>query len=222
MKFKGAIFDLDGVIVDSVPLHYEAWHRLFADDHHITFNKKIYEEIVDGKPRLDSIRALLPNLTDAEIVAEGAKKNQYYLDMLEAGKLKKFDDAFELIDNLVKNEILLAAASSSKNAKNILEKIGLIDIFKVIVSGDDIKYGKPNPEIFLLAAQKLELSPPECVVFEDSLAGVSAAKAGGFLCVGIDRHNHPEYYQKADLRVTNLTEVNYINLNQIFDHDPNR
>jgi beta-phosphoglucomutase len=217
MKFKGAIFDLDGVIVDSVPLHYLAWKHLFADDYGIHFDEKVYEEKVDGKPRLDSIRTLLPNLTEAEVIAAGEIKNGYYLEMIAAGKMQKFEDAFVLIAELVKNNILLAAASSSKNARMILEKVGLIEVFKAVISGDDIKFGKPNPEIFLRAAQELHLQPAECVVFEDSLAGINAAKTGGFLCVGIDRNNNPKYYKTADLHVTNLKDVNHAVLEKLFN-----
>jgi beta-phosphoglucomutase family hydrolase len=216
MAFKGAIFDLDGVIVDTVPLHFTAWKRLFIDDFHIPFDMKIYEEKVDGIPRLDAIRIMLPDLSEEEIIKVGDIKQGYYLEMLHSGKLKKFDPAFTLIKDLLNHNILLAAASSSKNTKEILKMIGIIDDFSTIIDGHAIVHGKPHPEIFLKAAAGLKLDVKECVVFEDSKAGVEAAKAGGFLCVGIDRHNHPEHYKLADLHVSSLKEVNFAVLEKLF------
>ena len=125
--------------------------------------------------------------------------------------------AFNLIKELKKKNILLAAASSSKNTREILKRIELIDDFNAIVSGYDIEHGKPHPEIFLKAVALLKLDPSECVVFEDSIAGVEAAKAGGFLCVGLDRHNKPENYHKADLCVTDLANVHYDTLNKLWE-----
>lgn len=217
MAFKGAIFDLDGVIVDSVPLHYAAWEYLFADNYHIPFDQKIYEEKVDGKPRLDSIRLLLPHLSEEEVVKAGNIKQRRYLELLKKGQLKKFPAAFALIKDLLKHNILIAAASSSKNTKHILELVGLIQDFSAIISGYDIKHGKPHPEIFLKAAATLNLDVEECIVFEDSMAGVQAAKAGGFLCVGIDRHNHPKNYKLADIHVPDLKKIDYSILEKLFN-----
>ena len=116
------------------------------------------------------------------------------------------------------NRYPLAIASSSprKIIDFVIKQFKLKPYFKIIVSGDDFKKSKPHPEIFLKAASALQLDVKECVVFEDSLAGVQAAKAGGFLCVGIDRHNHPENYKLADLYVTDLTSLNYSVLEGLF------
>jgi len=217
MSFKGAIFDLDGVIVDTVPLHFAGWKHLFTAIHHLPFTEQDYRDKVDGKPRIDGVRAILTNLSDDEAVAAGEIKQAYYLKLINEGKLKKFPSSFTLIDELKKHGILLAAASSSKNATLILEKVGLIKDFKVIISGNDFTHGKPHPEIFLKAAEKMHLKVSECIVFEDALSGVQAAKAGGFVCVGINRHQEPENYRTADLMVTDLAEVNYAKLAKIID-----
>ena len=152
---------------------------------------------------------MLPSLSEQEVISAGDKKQGYYLELLHRGELKKFDESFKLINNLLENNILLAAASSSKNTVEILKMIGLIDSFKVIITGYDIKKGKPHPEIFLKAAEALGLNEKECVVFEDSIAGVQAAKDGGFLCVGIDRHDKPNNYKLSDLHVKNLKNLDY-------------
>ena len=217
MSFKGAIFDLDGVIVDTVPLHFAAWKYLFEEIHHVPFSKKDYDDRVDGKPRINGVRAILPNLNYDEAVKEGAIKQAYYLKLINEGKLKKFPSSFALIAELKKHGILLAAASSSRNAELILEKVGLTKDFNAIISGNDFTHGKPHPEIFIKAAARLKLATDECVVFEDALAGVQAAKTGHFLCVGINRSHQDQNYREADLVVTDLAEVDYIRLRQLFD-----
>jgi len=217
MSFKGAIFDVDGVIVDTVPLHFAGWKYLFEEIHHIPFTQKDYEDKVDGKPRIDGVRAILPNLSAAEAIKEGEIKQAYYLKLISEGKLKQFPSSFALIKELKRHDILMAAASSSKNASFILEKIGLADAFSAIISGNDFTHGKPHPEIFLKAAEKLKLKVSECIVFEDALSGVQAAKAGGFVCVGINRNHQDQNYRDADLVVTDLAEVNYEKLKRILN-----
>ena len=106
-----------------------------------------------------------------------------------------------------KKGIKLAAASSSKNAVLILKKIGLYDMFNVNVSGADFKKGKPDPEIFLTAAARLKVEPAESIVFEDAQSGVEAAAAGGFKCVGINRHDNAAALAKADRIVNDLSEI---------------
>ena len=209
MAFKGAIFDLDGVIVDTVPLHMASWKNLFEKDYRIPFTYETYQTYVDGKSRLDAIRLLLPQLSEREIIYAGELKQKYFLELIAVETIKTFADALILIENLIKHKILLAAASSSKNAVLILEKVGLLKKFQIIISGSNFTHGKPDPEIFLNTAKAMALSVKECVVFEDSLAGIQAAKAGGFFCVGIDRNNYPKNYTLADLHVTNLREARY-------------
>jgi len=213
MTFKGAIFDLDGVIVDTVPLHFVAWRYLFADKFGVPFSEKDYEEKVDGRARIDGVRAMLSHLSFEEAVAAGEVKQQYFLKLLQSSELKIFPSSFALIDELLANNIKLAIASSSKNAPDILEKVGLAHKMHAIISGNDFKQGKPHPEIFLRAKDALKLQVNECVVFEDAKAGVEAAKAGGFFCVGVDRHGKTQNYTQADLVVKDLAEVNYRLLN---------
>lgn len=215
--FKGAIFDLDGVIVDTVPLHFASWQYLFTTVHGIPFTKKDYDEKVDGKPRLDSIRLLLPHLSPEEVIAAGETKQQRYIELLNEKEIPQFPSSIKLIKDLQNKGVLLAAASSSKNANYILEKINLRNDFTAVISGYDFKNGKPHPEIFLKAASALKMNVNECIVFEDALAGILAAKAGGFCCVGIDRHNNPNNYKDADLVVKDLVEVNYNLLSFLID-----
>jgi beta-phosphoglucomutase len=209
MSFQGAIFDLDGVIVDTVPLHFSAWQRLFQDDYGLIFDLSVYEQKVDGRPRMDAVRTMLPDLTPEEQIHAGDTKQGYYMDMLNAGMLSLFETSMIFIRELLAKGIRIVGASSSRNAPFILEKIGLLDDFEGVVSGADIQHGKPAPDIFLKAAEILQLPVKHCIVFEDAKSGVQAAKAGGFYCVGIDRHNRKEHFLKADLVVADLAQVNY-------------
>lgn len=203
---KGAIFDLDGVIVNTVPLHFKAWKRMFEERGH-KFTMDDYLRKVDGRPRLEGAAAILTELGPEEIKTAGEAKQKYYLELLEKEPIEIFNSSVKLIRSLKGKKIKLAAASSSKNATRILKKIGLYDIFDVNVSGSDFSKGKPDPEIFLTAASKLSLLPKDCVVFEDASSGVEAAVRGKFRCVGIDRHGDPASLSKADRVVRDLSEM---------------
>lgn len=215
MYFQGAIFDLDGVIVNTVPLHYASWKHVFTDNFGVSFTMHDYEEKVDGKPRIDGVLSILPHLNREEAIAAGEIKQKYYFELLEKGQIITFPESFTLIEELLQRGVLLATASSSKNTKYILDKIGLAKKMSAIISGYDFAQGKPHPEIFLNAAKALNIPVKNCIVFEDAKVGVEAAKAGSFFCVGIDRHGKPENYQKADLVVKDLSEVNFGILNEL-------
>lgn len=206
MKIAGAIFDLDGVIVNSVPFHFGAWKKMFEEYGH-KFSMQDYLAKVDGRPRLEGAAAILTELGPEEIDSAGAKKQEYYLELLDREPMEIFESSVKLIKEMKARKIKLAAASSSKNAVRILKKINLFDIFEVNVSGADFEKGKPDPEIFLTAASKLGLKPQECVVFEDAKSGVEAALNGKFYCVAIDRHHNPEALGGAHKLVEDLGEL---------------
>ena len=206
MAVKGAIFDLDGVIVNTVPLHFKAWKKMFEGYGH-KFSMEDYLAKVDGRPRLEGAAAILTELKPGEIEEAGAKKQEYYLELLDKDPVEIFESSLKMIEEMKRRGIKLAAASSSKNAVRILKKIKLYDIFEANVSGADFEKGKPDPEIFLTAASRLKLGPEECVVFEDAKSGVEAALNGGFICVAIDRHHNPEALRGADVMVNDLSEI---------------
>lgn len=206
MAIKGAIFDLDGVIVNTVPFHFRAWKRMFEGYGH-KFTMEDYLAKVDGRPRLEGAAAILTELNPEEIKLAGQKKQGYYLELLDKEPMEIFKSSIDLIKQMKARGLKLAAASSSKNAVRILKKINLFDTFEVNVSGADFEKGKPDPEIFLMAASKLDLKPNECVVFEDAKSGIEAALNGGFPCVAIDRHNNPEALRGANKLVKDLSET---------------
>jgi beta-phosphoglucomutase len=206
MGFKGVIFDLDGVLVDSVPIHYAAWKRLFEEDGY-AFDDRIYRQKVDGRPRIDGVRGVMGDLDEEAAIEAGNRKQAYYLEMIEQGHLHPFATSIPFIRALRASGILLAAASSSENTGIILDRIGVLADFTAVVTAADVTHGKPHPEIFLAAAQRLGLSISECVVFEDAESGIKAAKLGGFFCIGVDRHQQPEYFQEADLVINDLSDL---------------
>ncbi|MBN2057182.1 MAG: beta-phosphoglucomutase family hydrolase [Candidatus Saganbacteria bacterium] len=203
---KAAIFDLDGVIVNTVPLHFKAWQKMFKQYGH-NFTMADYLAKVDGRPRLEGAGAILTELSPEEIKKAGEIKQGFYLKMLDSEDIEIFDSTIKLIKELKNRGVKLAAASSSKNATRILKKIGLYDIFEANVSGADFKKGKPDPEIFLTAAKRLGIVPAKTVVFEDARSGVEAAVSGGFFAVGINRHDNAGPLAKANIIVDDLSEL---------------
>jgi len=213
--FKGAIFDLDGVIVETVPLHFKAWKKMFSEyGRDFTFEE--YKEKVDGIPRVDGARVVLKGLSYTELEEASARKQKYYLEFLEKEGVTVYSDTLGLITSLKQKGKPIAVISSSKNCFYVLEKAGIEDLFDTIIGGHDLLKGKPDPDIFLIAAERLGFKPEECAVFEDAVLGVEAGKRGRFVTVGIDRYNSPERLGKADLVVSDLSELDFNKLNALF------
>lgn len=213
--FKAAIFDLDGVVVDTVPLHFSAWKRMFSE-YGVNFTFEDYKKKVDGIPRVDGARAILKGLSEEGIKKASNRKQKYFLQNIQKIQIPVHKTTLKLIKELRSKGIRIAIISSSKNCSLILNKTGLYPLIDVKVDGNDIIKGKPDPQIFLLACEKLGMEPGECIVFEDALLGVTAAKRARMKCVGIDRHNDPDRLRNADIIVKDLGEINYERLLQLF------
>ena len=216
MSFKGAIFDLDGVIVNTVPLHFKAWKRMFGEFGK-EFTMKDYEDKVDGIPRMDGARAVLTEVSEDELDKAAAKKQEYFSDFLRTEGVNAYDTSVQLMKELKRNGVKIAVISSSKNCPGILEKTGLYPLIDVEINGKQIVKGKPDPWIFLEAAKRLNLKPEECVVFEDAVLGVEAGKRAEIFTVGVDRRNAPERLKKADFVAKDLGELNYKKLKDFVD-----
>ncbi|NQT46156.1 MAG: beta-phosphoglucomutase family hydrolase [Candidatus Omnitrophica bacterium] len=212
---RAAIFDMDGVIVDTVPLHFKAWKRMFGE-HGIEFGFEDYKEKVDGIPRIDGARAILKDLPEEGLKKACDNKQVYFLQYLKEDKIPVYESTIDAIRNFLKKGIKVAAISSSKNCKYILDTIGISKELDAIVDGYDITKGKPDPQVFLLAAERVKVEPPECLVFEDAVLGVEAAKNGGMVCVGIDRYNDPSRLKKADVVVEDLSKFDYKMVEELF------
>ena len=204
--FKAAIFDLDGVVVNTVPLHFKAWKRMFSE-YGIDFTFDDYKAKVDGIPRNDGARAILTEISDEELKKAATRKQEYFLEFIEKEGVPVYGSSVDLIKELKKDDKKIAIASSSKNCKRVLKKVGIIEFADAIVDGNDITRGKPDPQIFQLAAERLGCKHTDCVVFEDAVLGVEAAKNGNMFCVGVDRYGKPQRLSKADLVVDDLSKA---------------
>ncbi|AZQ43529.1 beta-phosphoglucomutase [Nonlabens ponticola] len=193
MSKKGFIFDLDGVVVDTAKFHFVAWQRL-AKSLDINFTEKENEQL-KGVSRVRSLEKILEwgNKTiDQETFDEKlVQKNEEYLEMVET--LTQDDilpGVHDFLLRLRESEQPIALGSASKNARPILEKLGIIDLFDAIVDGTDVSNAKPDPEVFLQAADLLHMNKRKCVVFEDSIAGIQAANAAGMISIGIGKEEN--------------------------------
>ncbi|MCF7908050.1 MAG: beta-phosphoglucomutase family hydrolase [Candidatus Omnitrophica bacterium] len=215
MGFKGAIFDLDGVIVHTVSLHFKAWQKMFSE-YGKEFSFEDYKQKVDGIPRISGARAVLTDLSDQELMVAAARKQIYFLEFLERDGVEVYQSTIDLVKELKAQNIKVAVISSSKNCLFILKRVGVDSLFDVILTGNDVKKGKPEPDVFLLAAEKLNLTSDVCLVFEDAVLGIEAANRAKMKSIGIDRYQKPERLSKADIVCSDLSELNFQKLEGLF------
>jgi beta-phosphoglucomutase len=207
MDIKACIFDLDGVIVDTAIYHYDAWRRL-AKALGFDFTAEQNEEL-KGISRIESLKIILNwgsiIKTDQEMEELAKQKNDWYVAMIkEMTPAQILPGAQAFLEEVKANDYRIALGSASKNSSLILTQIGLTHYFDVLIDGNKVTKSKPNPEVFLMAAQELGVKPAECVVFEDAIAGVQAAKAGNMKVVGI---GDEKTLSLADLVVGGLAEM---------------
>jgi HAD superfamily hydrolase (TIGR01509 family) len=213
-----AIFDVDGVLLASP--HERAWREAlkgFADP--ARFTSAMYQAHVAGKPRMAGARAALEELgvPDAarQSVVYGARKQRRLEELIHAGRVAAFPDALRFVQAVAGLGWAMAVASSSKNANSMMKAIplasgkSLFDIFSVNVCGRDLPAGKPNPAIFLLAAEELKVKPACCFVAEDASVGIEAARGGGMAALGVARQGDatPLREAGADVVVASLDEI---------------
>lgn len=187
-QIKGFIFDLDGVLVFTDHFHYQAW-KAIADKLAIPFDEQINNRL-RGVSRMDSLEIILEKydgvLSKEEKEVLAAEKNEIYKGLLKSMSRDDVSkEVRETITELRRKGYLIALGSSSKNARFILEKTELLSYFDAISDGNNITKSKPDPEVFLKAAQFLGLNPEQCVVVEDAYSGIDAAKAGGMKAVAM-------------------------------------
>ncbi len=188
MNIKGIIFDLDGVIVFTDKFHYLAW-KAVSDELGIYFDEKINNRL-RGVSRMDSLNIILENgareYSEDEKHQIAEKKNEIYKGYLsQMTPSDVSDEVRKTLIELKRRGYLLAIGSSSKNTKYILERVALSDFFDAISDGTNIKKSKPDPEVFLKAAEFINLPACECAVVEDAFAGIDAAKSADMTAVAI-------------------------------------
>lgn len=188
MKYKGIIFDLDGVICHTDKYHYQAWKKL-ADKLGIYFDQEINNRL-RGVSRMESFDIILEKyhgqMSQEDKVRYAAEKNDLYRELLKNMTTDDLDPQVkETLDTLRSRGLLLAIGSSSKNAGFILERLGLDGYFDAVSDGNNISRSKPDPEVFLKAAEYLDLQAQDCLVVEDAQSGLEAAIAGNMDCAAI-------------------------------------
>lgn len=207
MNTVGVIFDLDGVIVDTAKYHYLAWKSL-ADSLDFEFTEA-HNELLKGVSRVRSLEILLGignvTLSDEKKQEFLISKNEEYLTYItKMGADEILPGAEKLLDTLDELGVKYVLGSASKNAPLILKQVGLFERFIGIVDGNSVSKAKPDPEVFLIGAEKLGLKPENCVVFEDAIAGVEAANRANMISVGIGDKNT---LSEADYNFNDLTEL---------------
>lgn len=188
MKYKAIIFDLDGVICFTDRYHYMAWKKM-ADEIGVYFDEKINNRL-RGVSRMESLEIILEKsektYSEEEKQQLVTRKNETYVSLIQNMSEKDLStEVKETLDALRSREYLLAIGSSSKNTKLILDRLGLNHYFDAISDGTNIQKSKPDPEVFLKAAEFLGVNPENCLVVEDARAGIDAAVAGGFDSAGL-------------------------------------
>ncbi len=189
MKYKGVIFDLDGVICYTDKYHYLAWKRL-ADEIGVHFDEAINNRL-RGISRMESLEIILESYVGGEFSKNekdnfADKKNNYYRELLK--KMSPEDlsqEVMDTMDRIKARDIKIAIGSSSKNAKFILKQIGLENYFDAVSDGNNINRSKPDPEVFLKASEYLKIDPKLCLVVEDAKSGLEAALSANMDCAAI-------------------------------------
>jgi len=202
-----AIFDLDGVIVDTARYHYLAWKRL-AREHGFDFTETDNERL-KGVSRMRSLEILLEigDISADEPTRQemADRKNAWYVEYISRMNTSEIlPGAAEYVRHLQSRDVKTAIGSASRNTPLILEHLQIASLFDVVIDGRKVQRAKPDPEVFVLAAQTLNVLPERCVVFEDAEAGIEAARRAGMGAVGIGR---PAVLKDADVVVPSLLEL---------------
>ena len=213
----GIIFDFDGVIVDSHPVHIEAWKTLFS-----AMGKAVGDEqlsfVTEGAKREEILRRFLGDMTPEQIELYGAEKERLY--QARASELKLVRGVTEFLQqlNLAGVPIAVATSGSRNRVERTLKAFGLLDCFDAIVTAEDVARGKPDPALFHMAASKLRAAADQILVCEDAVAGVAAAKAAGMKCMAIAANGRRKLLQEAgaDLVVEDFTQTGLDDVKRIF------
>jgi len=214
----GIIFDFDGVIVDSHPVHMQAWKALFA-----AMDREVSDEelsfVVEGAKREEILQRFLGDLTPEQIELYGAEKERLY--QAHASDLKLVGGVAGFLEQVdaAGVPVALATSGSRNRVERTLKTFGLLDHFHAIVTAEDVERGKPDPALFHLAASRLRVAADQVLVCEDAVAGVAAAKNAGMRCIAIATNGRRDLLQEAgaDLVIEDFTQVGLNDARRLFD-----
>jgi len=216
---KAVIFDMDGVLIESEPLHYQAYHKMFKDVN-IEVPDSLYESFT-GKATLNICSELrdIYNLNESPETLVNIKRKHFDYIFENDPDFDLMEGVLDLIKDYHKNGLTMVLGSSATmvSIERIFNKFNLNQYFKAKLSGADLKESKPHPEIFIKAAEATGFNKDECMVIEDATSGIKAAKAAGIFCVGFDSfHSKNQDYSQADLVVKNLEDLHYHKIKHLF------
>jgi beta-phosphoglucomutase len=195
-KLHSVIFDMDGVIVDSHPAHRRAWQQFLE-----TLGRNVSEDdlkyILDGRKRSEILSHFFGELNESEIREYGNRKDRFFQQI--SLEVKPVEGVLDLLDDLKERSVAFGLATSAGESRTwtTLHRLRLNRHFKVIVTGNDVAEGKPDPAIYRLACRKLGVSPQNALAVEDAISGVKAAKGAGIRCVAVGGHESAESLLQA-------------------------
>lgn len=214
---RGAVFDFDGVIVDSHPIHKRAWTKLLESVGR-TASQEELQFVLDGRKSEDILRHFLGDLAPERIVEYCQRKDQFFHN--EAATVQTIKGVVGFLEDLADSRVVSAVASSGRGSrvKFLLDYLDLKKHFRVVVTGDQVEHGKPDPDVFLRAAQDLEIDPAELIAFEDAPSGVKAARSAGMVCVGIAQPGDASALLDAGANsaVPDFRSLSYSHLEKLF------
>ncbi len=214
---RGVVFDFDGVIVDSHPVHRRAW-RKFLESVGRTVSAEELEFVLDGRKREDILRHFLGDLDPELMISYGHRKEQFFRE--EAGNVETINGLLTFLEGLEDAGVAIAVASSGSRSRVnfLLDRLDLKKHFQVIITGEQVRNGKPDPAIFIRAAQTLQEDPRELLAFEDAVSGVISAKAAGMKCIGIAQPDRASVLldSGADHVLPDFRSLSYSKLQELF------
>jgi beta-phosphoglucomutase family hydrolase len=206
-EIGAVIWDMDGVIADTAPYHFSAWQEIFGK-RGVKFTERDFRHSF-GRRNDTIIRNTLGEQIAQDEIEAIAREKEATFRRIIGQKIKPIPGAVALLQSLKQNGVKMAIASSTpiENIRLITGSLGIANCFQAIVTGHDVTEGKPSPQVFLMAAQKLGVKPENCVVIEDAVAGVTAAKRAGMHCVAVTTTHSKQSLKGADLIVKTLEEI---------------
>lgn len=214
---KGVIFDMDGVLIDSHPVHKKVWAKFLASLS-VPVSDRELEFVLDGRKREDILRHFLGDLSPEQVREYGQRKNELLKESEE--ELRTISGVVEFLEMLETAGIRMAVATSASTdrAHDILAQLGILPRFSAVVTGNDVARGKPDPEIFVQAANQLNLGPRNLLVVEDAVSGVKAAKSAGMKCLGIAADGRREKLRDAgaDRVIPDYRRISVAQVQQLF------
>jgi beta-phosphoglucomutase family hydrolase len=211
------IFDMDGVLADTEPIHFESWVKL-GKEIGVEFTKELFEQTL-GQQSPTITRRLVGGGIDQNLIEKWADlKEQYYRDMVQ-NKLQPLPGAVELIKRLKSKGFKLAVGSSAppENVELLLNSLKIKKYFDVIITAEDVEKGKPEPDVFLKASNILKIKPKNCVVIEDAPVGIEAAKRAGMKSIALTTTHDKEELQAAQMIMKDLSNISIEDIIRLFE-----